>query len=174
MEVLSQLCFLLSAPTHPYYCEQRFLKIKAHWFVCYFRLWGEGQAGTLSKCMPLVPLRTYKCTYLHPLQTSSLCSRESSWYCITLYYHFIVVRARASLQNLKPLHSWRFSRGEGCTSLAALAPCSPTARLLFCRLGTWLWSLPSPPSPCVAAAVGWPDLCSASHGALLQGLQGGC
>lgn len=84
MEVLSQLCFLLGAPTLPYYCEQRFLKIKAHWFVCYFRLWEAGQTGTLSKYMPLVPWRTYERTYLHPLQSSALSSREGSWYCTTL------------------------------------------------------------------------------------------
>lgn len=37
-----------------------------------------------------------------------------------------------------------------------------TARLLFWRLVTGLRSLPSPLSPCLAAAAGRPDLCPAS------------
>lgn len=161
MEVLSQLCFLLNAPTHPYYCEQCFLKIKAHWFVCYFRLWEEGQAGTLSKYTLLVPLRTYKYTYLPPLQTSSLPSRESSWCYITVYHFMAVMCSRVLAGSEAASFPLALTQVEmhvmSCISLT-LPHCSA---IIFLADDTAL-KPPSPLPPCVAAAAGRPDLCSAS------------
>lgn len=54
--------------------------------------------------------------------------------------------------------------GMHVISCLSFLPPHYTARLLFWRLVTGLWSLPSPLSPCLAGAAGQPGLCPASPG----------
>lgn len=185
MEVLSQLCFLLGAPTLPYYCEQRFLKIKAHWFVCYFRLCEAGRAGNpvqIYASSPIKGLQRY--LNLHPLHTRALCA-EGSWHCPALS----IPCGCVCLCSPEPLCSCGLSHRDRCQWLAALASCPPRtllghyfdvwwqgsgASLPLCHPGwqPWLGGLTCALPAQERGKEGEQGRAPWGHRALLQGLQG--